>query len=467
MRIMTFALIGMSSLFTSCSEDDKLSELTGITDFSITDVNNKFEIDQASLTIFNKDSLPYGTNAKTLVVNFSTIEGVSVKSGEKILTTGTVLDCSSKVTLMAVAEDGSTTKSYELDVRISRVNPDAVSWIQKGVEVFDENYTSTKAYMFKNKMWMLVGKQGDNAGESKLYTSTDGIKWDEVEIDATKFPAGMYQTMFVFKDKLYVTGFVTKIENWGMMMPGVDNNIWSTEDGITWSSLADPFKEGWNTIERINSASYILNDKIVLVGGNSNSYGNINGTKGSDKIFYNPAGLLNKVTTSTDGVTWTTADMTPEDMVLRRYSANWIIDDVMYMAGGQGADGEPLGDIWSSTDGIAWTKVADAAFTPRMKMQVINYNDKYYMIGGQLTDGTCTSEILVSADGKTWDTVDAIKALPSSFEPRAGHSVFIDSDNTIWIIGGFSSKVETADDGSKSVVEEVKTDVWSGKLNKL
>lgn len=467
MRVILFAMLGFSYLLTSCTEDENLSKLTGITSFSVEDFNNVFEIDQVALKIFNKDSLPYGTDAKTLVVNFSAINGVKLKIGEVVVTPGMVIDCSGKIMIDAVAEDKVSKKSYELDVRISKVNPDAVSWIQKAINVFDVNYTSHKAFYFKDKMWMIVGKIGDASGESILYNSTDGATWTKVTIDPIKFPAGTVQNIFINNNKLFVVGFCTKIENWGMKMPGVDNNVWSSTDGITWDKLTDPFVAGWNTTNRINSAAFSLNNKIILVGGNNTGYGNINGGKISGNVFYSPAGLLNKVTTSNDGIIWETTDMLPAELVLRRYSANWMKAGVMYMAGGQGKDGKLLSDVLSSTDGITWTIVTENAFASRMKMQVIFYNEKFYMIGGQLENGLCTSEILVSDDGSKWDIVEDIKALPSSFTKRAGHSVFLDKDNNIWILGGFTSSIKVNDDASEEIIEEVKTDVWSGKLNKL
>ncbi len=135
----------------------------------------------------------------------------------------------------------------------------------------------------------------------------------------------------------------------------------------------------------------------------------------------------------------------------------------MHSVGGLGADGVPLNDIWSSTDGVSWTFVSDGAFSARMKTSVVAYDDKLWMFGGALDDGTCTSEILTSEDGGvTWNAVEVFQELPDTFTPRCNSNIFVDPQGNIFIIGGQTTEVV---DG-KAVFTTL-TDVWSGKLNKL
>ena len=460
------AMLMCAAMFivTSCSDDENLSDLSGITSFSVEGFTNKFTIDQIELKIFNQDSLPYGTET-SFVVNYQGIDGVSVSVDGNEITTGATIDFSSPVTFKAVSEDGKTIKNYTVDVRISQVNPDAVSWVQKVSGVFDESYTSQEAYFFKGKAWMLAGKLLEETGGAKLYSSTDGVSWTEETIDPSSFPVGMYQDVVEYNGKLYVAGVSTMGSPWGFPMAEINNDVYTSTDGINWTVAAtNPF--GWNN--KIHSYAFGMTDKLVLVAGNNASFGNLNGSKPTGANFYPPAGINENVAVSTDGATWDLSDtIVGEDMPLRRDQANFVHNGKMYIAGGLSTKAEVLGDVWSSTDGANWTQVAASGFTPRMKMPVIEYDGKLYMIGGQLADGTCTKDILVSEDaGATWNPAPAIIQLPASFTPRAGHSAFVDDNNQLWIVGGFSTTVSPVEDGIE-IEETLIADVWVGKLNKF
>lgn len=460
------AMVLCVSMFaiTSCSDDENLSDLSGITSFSVEGFTNNFTVDQVELKIFNQDSLPYGTET-SFVVNFQLIEGVSVTVDGNDITTGATIDFSNPVTFKAVSEDGATIKNYNVDVRISQVNPEAVSWVQKASGVFDDTYTSQEAYFFNGKAWMLAGKLLEESGAAKLYSSTDGVTWTEETIDASTFPVGMHQDVVEYNNKLYVAGVSTMGSPWGFPMAEINNDVYTSTDGIAWTVAAtNPF--GWNN--KIHSFAFGMSDKLVLVAGNNASFGNLNGSKPSEAIFYPPAGINENVAVSTDGATWDLSDtIVGEDMPLRRDQANFIHNNTMYIAGGLTTTAEVVGDVWSSTDGANWTQVAASGFTPRMKMPVIEYDGKLYMIGGQLADGTCTKEILVSDDaGASWTPAPEIIQLPDNFTPRAGHSAFVDGDNQLWIVGGFSTVVTQGEDGTE-IEETLITDVWVGKLNKF
>ncbi len=106
-------------------------------------------------------------------------------------------------------------------------------------------------------------------------------------------------------------------------------------------------------------------------------------------------------------------------------------------------------DVWSSTDGITWTKETTVGniFSPRNGHQLIVFNNKMWLIGGFTANGR-SNEIWSSADGINW-TLENISG--SVFSARADHSAVV-YDNKIWVIGGsdgnFQNDVWNSADGT-------------------
>ena len=219
---------------------------------------------------------------------------------------------------------------------------------------------------------------------------------------------------------------------------------------------------------------------LYVVGGNINAFYNYDGAKDAEAEAVGPTGLSLNISSTTDGMTWTdhTETLEPADSDAgfegpsRRYSANVVHDNKMYMIGGQIQGGFISDQVWSSTDGLTWTKVETTGLSKRMGAAAISYDGKIWLVGGQTDFAVCTNEILVSADnGATWTQVEEDAMMPAEFSARAGHSMYLDADNKVWVVGGYtlSSKEQEDSNGDMETVE-VKTtisDVWSGKLNKL
>lgn len=126
----------------------------------------------------------------------------------------------------------------------------------------------------------------------------------------------------------------------------------------------------------------------------------------------------------------------------------------LYVIGGQKtplySDGS-FGDVWKSTDGITWVKIADGLtqFAKNIVGGVVSYNGYIYVIGGgkyddPLSNGTFDSSVWRSLDGVTWER------LPDA--PWAGRQ-YLDCvvyDGKIFCIGGNTSE-NTPTDNSKEI----------------
>ncbi|MCG8580543.1 MAG: DUF6242 domain-containing protein [Bacteroidales bacterium] len=474
-------LLPVTLVMTSCDDDDPKSSLTGLTSFSFVahdDIpgleNVEFKIDQTTYTISNEAELPYMTDVSKLIADFEAIENTTVMVGTTEQMSGaTENDFSSPVNYVVTAEDGVTQITYQVTVNVSQVNPEGVSWVKEQAAATSDPYETVASVYFNGKYRTIYGSVANNVASSKYMTSTDGASWTEVSVDAATFPVGSHHEMIVYNNKLYICGYLTITDPWGIgyFIPGNLKEIWESEDGETFTKLSTTYTfDG----DKIGSALYALDNKLWVVGGNTLGFGNPDGAKPAEAEFAAPAGLSNRIHNTTDMATWDEAETDVlQEEALRRYAATTVHNNKMYMIGGQLKDASLSSDVWSSEDGKTWTLVGTGGFTARMKAAVVSYDNKLWLIGGQTGLGVCTAEMLVSEDdGVTWTAPEEDALLPEEFTPRAGHSAYLDENNKLWIVGGYSAQAKVVTDpdtGEDETVEETTplNDVWSGKLNKL
>ena len=77
-----------------------------------------------------------------------------------------------------------------------------------------------------------------------------------------------------------------------------------------------------------------------------------------------------------------------------------VHDDQLWLIGGD--DGSRKNDVWSSSDGIAWTqRAASAAFSGRERHRIVAHDNRLWLIGGY--DGSdYGNDIWRSTDGIDW-----------------------------------------------------------------
>jgi hypothetical protein len=109
-------------------------------------------------------------------------------------------------------------------------------------------------------------------------------------------------------------------------------------------------------------------------------------------------------------------------------------------------------EVWSSPDGIAWSKVTPAAgWSPRLAAGLVEHRGSLWMLGGTenyyFGDAASTkNDVWSSADGQTWTQATA----KAAWSPRAYHQAVALNDK-IYVLGG----------GNYVPTYEARNDVWS------
>ncbi|WP_256006346.1 DUF6242 domain-containing protein [Pedobacter deserti] len=451
LRLICFVSTALFLVLTqACKKSDPKSNLAGISSFSIKGhETTTFTVDQNALKISNTDSLPYLTNVSALIANFESVGGSQVKVNGTVQVSGvTPNNFQNPIIYETVAEDG-TVRSYTVKVNVAQIDPKSVSWKQQTANGGWGPYRTMTAGYFSNKFWVV----GTNATTKGVHSSADGITWTTVaatDNNTNVVPFAERQTaVFGFKDKMWLLGGL--VPSIGFNFSYVTNAVWSSANGTTWTATANVAapanNEIWTPRERLNAVVY--KDKLWVIGGNAYpAFGNINST-GTPQ---------NDVWSTTDGTAWTRVAANAQ-FVARSNPAVLVHNNKMYVIGGKNGSNTLLNDIWVSEDGVTWTEMTvTAPFTARWGHKAVSFNNQLFIAGGRVADGV-SKELWVSEDnGATWKKVETgdPRALPGTFEPRVHFGMFVNT-GAVWIIGG-----EMQLDGTYSY----RNDTWKGSLLK-
>ena len=102
-----------------------------------------------------------------------------------------------------------------------------------------------------------------------------------------------------------------------------------------------------------------------------------------------------------------------------------------------GMDGSgAVSDVWRSTDGRHWQRLAAAAFTAREGLQVAAVGGTLWMAGGTVSGGV-RNDVWRSTDGVDWSEVTQQAAFPA----RTGHQL-VAFLNGLWVLGASGTAVD-------------------------
>ena len=154
------------------------------------------------------------------------------------------------------------------------------------------------------------------------------------------------------------------------------NDVWSSPDGSSWTQqLANTASPGTNQFaQRAGMVGLSFNNALWVLAGQGTSY-------------------FNDTWTSTDGTTWTqelanTASPGPNQFPTRGQASGMVYNNKMWIIGGYSGTNY-LNDVWSSSDGVSWTKtLSDTAspgvnqFSRRYGQASAVFNNKMWVMGG-------------------------------------------------------------------------------------
>lgn len=264
-----------------------------------------------------------------------------------------------------------------------------------------EGRSSHATLSFDNKMW-IIGGGSDKGKYNDTWSSSDGVSWAKVTSKAP-WTARFSFASGVFDNKMWILG-------------GYDgtykNDVWYSSDGITWTQATQ--NAAWS--KRQGLAGLVYKNKLWILGGSNATHADM------CDVWY-----------SSDGITWTQATKTASWFGANLLPAT-VFDNKMWVVGITGSPSGNKNTVWYSTDGISWTKTTSSASfsgpTGKYEFPFSSFDNKLWVIGGW-NGTTAFNDVWSSSDGVTWDLIS--DAAP--WDVRTGQSL-VSYNSRLWAIGG-------------------------------
>lgn len=290
----------------------------------------------------------------------------------------------------------------------------APDWVLEGQAAWRAR-DSQAEWVFKDRLWIAGGWfQSFEEPPRDVWSSSDGKTWSLIEKAAPWLHSDLPMNI-TFHDRMWIMGGWHKGR-----LPGcsASNQVWSSTDGAKWEQVTAT--AGWTP--RLAAGLVEFRGRMWLLGGTENYY------FGDDKS------LRNDVWSSADGKEWkletANAGWSP-----RAYHQAVILNDRIYVFGGGNyvPAYHAKNDVWSSADGVHWTRETEAApWSPRLWFSAAVYQDRMWVLGGWSNNPSKNwSDVWHSKDGKAWERMET----KTRWKERHEHSVFVFQDK-LWIAGG-------------------------------
>ena len=208
---------------------------------------------------------------------------------------------------------------------------------------------------------------------------------------------------------------------------------------------------------RDGAGALVFQDKMWLLGG---------WNPGDRKHF--PRICNNEVWSSTDGAAWTLVK--PNTFLDRKFDAakDWegrhtagyaVFKNKMWIIGGDVNQGHYHFDVWNSSDGKTWNLVSDRVpWGPRALHYTLAFQDKLWVMGGQTIPGIAPADEVFHRD--IWNSSDGVRWTrvepKEPYWPQRGMigGAVVFKDR-MWILGGGTY------DTPKVPQRKFFNDVWS------
>jgi hypothetical protein len=402
--------LGTLNIQKHTTASDGVTDSTYTTTYSAS--SYAFYIDQLNQTIYNPDSLPYGTDVKHVVCTITTKNSgsavLNLKStqGADSLATYTStdsLDFSSPVRIRVYNMNASAYREYTITVNVHQETGDELNW--KSVSSSNLSAVSDRKLVANNGSLYLFGVQN---GQTAVYKQT-GSSWQQLDSNV-QLDANAYRNVATKDNSLWVLN---------------GSDILRSADGQNWSLVATG-TTATQLLGASDAALYALTADGIAVSKD-------------------------------DDATWTADSL--DDAATLLPSENITLLSIPSKTNEQTNDLILIGTrdgvtrIWHKVEENAdnsqtqpWAFYADDEYNkltlPALAhLQVIQYDNGLLALGGDF------SAFYYSPDkGLTW-TADSTYQLPTAFGLSASSfAMSVDSSNVIYI-----TKASSAD-------------VWSGRL---
>ena len=175
---------------------------------------------------------------------------------------------------------------------------------------------------------------------------------------------------------------------------------------------------------------YTFSGQMWLMGGVGN-------------LTSNSSSRLNDIWTTTDGMAWTKvrSDGVAGNIWQARYNFGFTVhNNMLWLLGGQ-TDSGNIGfiDVWKSADGATWTR--DGRIPNRSAPSIVRFNNSLYTTGGLIRDDATNSIYRMTTTRSGWETITP--NAENFFTRRISHNAVV-FQNKIWVLGGLSNDLTTS-----------------------
>ena len=369
---------------------------------------------------------------------------------------GVTFDLNNPIVLTATHEGSS--KNYTLTVIISDTEEDLAAGKQVSADIraggIPSNVYDYSVALYDGKFYAFTSgyTAADSAAFYHVFTSTNGVRWTEV--NTAEVIGGMGARPVVFDNKLYVMGGIRAIgTDQAGEAPEISSNsfstsltlknfrIFSTSNGNTWTN------------ESIEGNTALADDMFKMLIGRG-SFGFVCPTPFTyNNNLYMESGAMMVFSQfqGSNSQLWVNADTTytmvsGASSFLRAFCSTFVLNDEIFLLGGaRGFVGASnlQATVAKSTDGENFATVADTtAVGPICGATVVTNKEgnTAYLFGGLYYNEegarVMNNTIYKSTDGIEWTAVEGINsAYTGTFNP----CVVVDDNNIAWVFGGFNT----------------------------
>ncbi|WP_179008447.1 hypothetical protein [Winogradskyella forsetii] len=221
--------------------------------------------------------------------------------------------------------------------------------------------------------------------------------------------------MGVFSDQkmAVLNGEVWSVGGYNSYHQSIHSDVWKSSNGRSWQSVTSgqfPDRKGHSLT--------VIDNKLWVIGGYRQTAPN---------TFLS----LRDVWFSADGEAWTLATDDALQTGSIGYHSTLVFNNQLYIIKDGDNEGMAGCSVWTSNNGINWTRLTGNAFSSREFFTATVFNNEMYVIGG-LHLSNYYNEIWKSADGINWTQVSGID---SAFPARANGKALV-YDDKLWVLGG-------------------------------
>jgi hypothetical protein len=244
-------------------------------------------------------------------------------------------------------------------------SPDGKNWKRVTSEAPWKHSDLPMSLVFGDRMWLMGGwfngRLPGHSASSAVWSSTDGVKWEQV-VEKAGWSPRLAAGAVVFHGRMWILGG-TEDYYFGNEQ-SLKNDVWSSADGKMWKQ--ETAHAPWSP--RAYLATVVHDDKIWVLGGGN---------------YVPKYHALNDVWRSPDGVHWEqVTEHAPWHQ--RIWFSAVAYRERMWVLGGWSSDpAKNWGDVWYSRDGKHWTRLRSRViWKPRHEHSAYVFKDKIWVVGG-------------------------------------------------------------------------------------